>query len=95
MGSTTVWSDRISNLYRISQIIIRESKDDTQKPEFLNDVNSAQEALSKFHICKQMMIRQINHMPETCVIEAEDYLSNFISNVARSMIQEVVKKRLE
>ena len=89
------WSERVSNLYRISQIVIRENNDVTQQPGFLDGVQSAQEALSKFQICKQMIMRQMNHLPEMYEYEADTYLSNSVSNVARSFIQEVVKRRLE
>lgn len=88
------FSERIIRLYRITQIVLSENNADFKQPDFLDDVNSVQEALSKYQIGRQMVIRKINHLPEPYVNEADMYLNKYLSTVAEHCITDIVDTRL-
>ena len=88
------FSERIIRLYRITQIVLSEKNTGSKQPDFLDDVNSVQDALSKYQIGRQMVMRKINHLPEPYVNEADMYLKKYFSPEAERSITDIVKSRL-
>jgi hypothetical protein len=79
-------SDTVVKLYHIAQIVMKEREKAQQ--DFLSDVNSVKEAMDKYQITRQMIMRQILGLSGPYKKEADRYLESEVSDTAYRMIRE-------
>ena len=87
------WSDNIVRLYLMVDIVLNEIDISGIKQNFLDDVNSVNDALDKYEKGCQMIMRQIVKIQGPYRKEADEYLSNVISETAERMIRSLVKQK--